>query len=495
LIRRAALIVLLGLVGRSVASAQRVVLRDAGPGDGPRILRSALALPYTLIQPGADIALLPRDSNYRTTVIVLDRDAAVSGRVHGDVIVVNGDLFIRPGAAVDGRAIAYGGGVYNSTLAVAGTRLAFRDFTYDVTPVGDAYVLDFRSLRENASPPLTWPGFFGVQIPRYDRSNGLSIGIGPLISIDTGRLDLQPRITYRSQLGEIDPRLVARLRLDRHLLIDLFAGRETFSNEAWIWSDFVNSLSVLGIGKDTRNYYRADRADVSLHRVWETTSLTVEPSLGFRYERAWSVRPDSGALGGPWSMFGRRSVEGILRPNPQMVPGHLASIGGGVRLGWETQGIRAAVSGDEEISVHSPTSRQFAQTTVDGTIGFPTFGMQRYRFDAHVVLTGGRAPPQRWAYLGGAGTIPLLDLLEQGGDQLLFFDSRYDIPINGIRFPLAGEPVVTLRHILGGAAVGHLPRLEQRVGLRVSLSVVRVELIADPATTRAHLGFGISVVR
>jgi hypothetical protein len=448
-----------------------------------------------MIPPRSGVALLPRDSVYRTTVVVLGRDAAVSGRVHGDVIVVGGNLFIRPGANIDGRAVAYGGAVYPSALAISETRLSFRDFTYEVSPTSNGFALDYRALSENASPPLTWPGAYGVPMPRYDRSNGLSLGVGPLLSLDTGRVEIRPRITYRSQLGRIDPRVMARLNVDRRNFVDVFAGRETFSNDAWIWSDFFNSAAALATGADTRNYYRADRLALSFHRVWESTTLRLEPFVGARQERSWSVRPDSSATGGPWSAFRRTSVKGMLRPNPQVVPGSSTSLLGGARLTWESQGVRAAVAADEEIGLHSPTSRRFGQTTVDGFVLFPTFGTQHYRFDAHVVLTAGRAPPQRWAYLGGSGTIVMLELLEQGGDQLLFFDSRYEIPIDRIVLPYTGAPSLTLRHIMGAAGVGSLPTLEQRVGLRVALSVARIEILTDPAKKRAHFELGVSVVR
>jgi hypothetical protein len=497
LIDRGALIALVTLVisRQSVANAQQVIVRDAGPGTGPQILRAALESSHIVIPPGSGVAMLPRDSVYRSTVIVLGRDGAVSARIHGDLIVVGGDLFIRPGANIDGRAIAFGGAVYPSTLAISGTRLSFRDFTYDVVPTADGFALDYRTLRENASPLLTWPGVYGIQLPRYDRSNGLSLGVGPLISLDTGLVEFRPRITYRSQLGRIDPRVTARLNLDRRNFVDLFAGRETFTNEGWIWSDFFNSVSALGTGTDTRNYYRADRLDLSVHRVWETTTLRLEPFVGAREERSWSVRPDTDAIGGPWSALRRTSVKGMLRPNPQVVPGRLTSLLGGARLVWESQGVRAAATADEEIGLRSPTSRRFAQSTVDGFVTFPTFGTQHYRLDAHIVLTAGRAPPQRFAYLGGASTVSMLELLEQGGDQLLFFDSRYDIPIDRIQFPITGAPTLTLRHIMGAAGLGRLPTLEQRVGVRVAVSIARMEVLTDPAKKRTQLVLGVSVVR
>jgi len=489
------MIALLVMAGRSNASAQRVVLRDPGLGTDARILAGVLTTSYVVIPPAAEPIVLPRDTTYGSSVIILGRDARVASRVHGDVVVVSGNLFIQPGAQIDGRAIAYGGGVYNSTLAMTGQRLSFRDFTYDILPIPEGFGLVYRPTRIAEFPTVTWPVLYGFAMPLYDRSNGLSLAFGPVVSLFDRSLELRPRLTYRSQLGAFDARITSRLRLGPRTFADFAAGRETFSNENWIWSDFLNTASSLGTGVDTRNYYRADRGDIAVTHVWGTAPLTVEPFIGGRVERAWSVGPDSAATGAPWSFFRNNSTEGMLRPNPRIDPGTISSVVAGARLLWETQGIIAAVSGEEEVSLHSPTARQFAQTTIDGTVSFPTFGAQRYRFDAHLVLTGGDAPRQRWSYLGGAGTIPMLDLLEQGGDQLLFADSRYDIPIDRIVLPLLGSPVVSLRHLFGGAGVGSLPTLEQRVGLRLSLSVLRVEFLVDPDTRGTELTLGVSFAR
>ena len=476
------------------AAAQTIELRVAGPGDRPRILQAAIAAPHHIVAPAATRAALPRDTTFTSSVIVLGRDATIASRVHGDVIVIGGDLFLHPGAAIDGRAIAIGGGVYNSALARSGRQISFRDLTYDIAPTSSGYALTYRSLRSDASAPLTWPGLFGVGIPLYDRSDGLSLSVGPLLQLDTGSVEIGPGATYRSQIGKVDPSLTARANVGGATSVHASTGRFTQSNDAWIWSDLVNSASVLALGTDTRNYYRADRADVTVHTIWQSATLTIGPFVGGRIERAWSMGPDS-ASSVPWSFLGRNSVKHMRRPNPPVTPGTISSALGGARLGWDSQGVHATLDAFEEVALHTPITSRFAQTTLDGTIAFPTFGTQRYRLDAHVVLTGGTAPPQRWAYLGGAGTMPLLHLLEQGGDQLVFLDSRYDVPLDRVTLPLAGSPTVTLRHLLGAAGVDALPALEQRVGVRLSISVGRVELIVDPATRRTHIGVGISFAR
>ena len=490
----------LAAVGCARADAQQsVVIRDAGPGPVGRRLTASLAAPRRLIPPARDSAAaqLPRDSAYATTVIILARDAIIEGRVHGDVYVVGGNAFVHPGASVDGRVIAIGGGAYGSMLGlVRDTLESHRDFTFDVTHVAGSYTLDFRVVRRNPSPILSLPALYGVRLPTYNRSDGLSLPFAPLVSLDTGRYELQPTITYRSDIGAIDPSLSARLELSRVTRIDLFAGRTTLTNDAWIWSDIVNSAAAVALGIDTRNYFRADRAEAAVHRLWQAPTMTIAPFVGARVERDWAIGPDSAASAAPWSLFGRNSRERMLRPNPPAVRGSFRSLLVGANWSWEAQRVRSTLNVLNEGALFSAGERRFVQSTFDGEVRFPTFGSQEFWASAHAIHTfGDSTPPQRWSYIGGAGTISTLELLEMGGDRLLFIESNYFIPIQRLDFRILGAPSITLRHLIGSAGVHRLPAFRQNIGLRLALSLARAEVDVDPADGNANLGFGLSFTR
>jgi hypothetical protein len=138
----------------------------------------------------------------------------------------------------------------------------------------------------------------------------------------------------------------------------------------------------------------------------------------------------------------------------------------------------------------------FAQTTLDGALSFPTFGTQSLRLEAHalITLTHG-APRQRWSYVGGAGSLPTIELLSRGGDQLFYFDGRYDVPLERWKFRVVGSPVLSLREILAGADVGRFPSLAQATGLRLSLSVLYAEFLVDPVARHGVLAGGIALER
>ena len=496
--RRLLFVTMLCLTAGTAWAQRRVAITDVGAGPSGRILQAALAQPHRLIEPDSGWFILDRNAQQRGTLIVLGRTAAIGGNVEGDVIVVGGDLFIRPGARVAGRAIAIGGGVYPSALAIVerGTH-AYRDNTFSIAPDSAGYQLAYVSLRADASPPLLFPGIYGLRLPTYDRVNGLSTPFGPAFTFAGGRATVDILAIYRSDLGKIDPSLDGGLQLSRRLRAEFRAGRGTFSNDAWIWSDLVNSFATLTTGTDTRNYYRADRAEVTVHRLWEFTRTLVEPFVGGVAEQAWSVGPAVGELRGPWSVLWRKdTVEGIFRPNPAIDDGQITSILSGVRVGWEAEDLRARARTRFEMGPGGAGNRSFTQITSDVDVGFPTFGLHEYAMDVHWVTTPiGIVPRQRFVYLGGSGTLPFLDLLEQGGDEALLIDQRYSIPVPSVRVGILGEPTLIFRHRLGSAGLGELPSFEQMIGVGVVLTLLRVELQIDPARRKMRFSTGFSFSR
>ncbi len=516
MIRRLLLCVALLVAPALVARAQITIqLRDAGPGQGPEILSRALAAPYVGLVPVAGQRLLRADTAYARSVIALGSDVIVEGTVHGDLIVVGGDLYMHPGGRIDGRAIAIGGGVYESMLAHTGPVLAFRDFTYDMEPLpnGAGFALSYHPFEISADTTAAFslPGVYGLQLPTYDRINGLSLPFAPLLRVPGTPIRIEPRVTYRSHLGTLDPSVSAGALLDRRTALRFDAGRGTYTNDAWIWSDLINSGEFLLLGDDTRNYYRATRADLSVARRWESTSSTLEPWIGARLEQGSSAARDSNATGAPWTLLNRHDRDDALRPNPAVDEGRITSAIAGAHYEWSSEsGIMGTATINAEaggfhakgplpacgVAQNVCASSSFAQATINGRVDVPTFGMQSLRFDVHVVATKARQTPlQRYAYLGGPGTISTLELLERGGDELVFIDARYTIPIEQITIPLVGPPTVTLREVLAGADVGRFPTLSQGTGIRVAAGFVYVELLVDPVRRRGVGGFGISLAR
>jgi hypothetical protein len=186
----------------------------------------------------------------------------------------------------------------------------------------------------------------------------------------------------------------------------------------------------------------------------------------------------------------------MSRPNPIVTGGRITSVLGGVRADWQLGGVDARSTVGVEGAIDAPASSRFVQTTVDGRVTFPTFHTQSFQLETHFVFTAGdETPTQRYVAVGGSGTLSTLEILEQPGDQLLFIDSRYHIPFTRPRLPLVGAPVFTIRHVLAAAGVRSLPDLEQNIAVRLTLAILRVEVVVDPARDRVKTGVALSFSR
>jgi hypothetical protein len=501
-IRGAALLALLAWGGAARAQAPRILIRDAGPADGADVLRTVLAQPYRVVPPAAAPYVVPRDSTARGPLVVLGRDVVVDGTIDGDIVVVSGDLYTHPGARVTGGVVTFGGGIYESALAtIAGTRTAFRDFTYDIAATSEGYELSYRSLIVRPRSAFAWAGPLGFVIPTYDRTDGLTLPIAARFASPHSGLDVEPMIAYRSQLGALDPSAEVELQLGQRSIVRVSAARSTFTNDDWIRPDLANSASTLVLGDDMRNYFRATRLEGLATRRSDDGARSFEPYLGAHWERASSTRPDSNALGGPWSVSGRHGHEDMLRTNPPIDEGDISSLIAGATLAWTSGGVSTNSRLDLEVGrsarmLAPANGASFGQATLDARFAIDAFRGQRLRVLAHAVLTTpGSTPRQRWAYLGGPGSLATLDPLVLGGDELVYLDGDYDIPLGKVSLPIVGSPVLTLRDAIGGAGVRALPALEQAVGARLSVSFLYVEALVDPARHRVRTSLGFTASR
>ena len=474
----------------------RVELRDVGPGAPGRVLRDVLSRPHVVLAPAARLDL-PRDSSVATSVVIVGADVTLASRVSGDVVVVGGDLFIRPGADVRGRAVAIGGGVYESMLArIGGGVLAYRDETFDAERLGATLALRYRAFDGDPATRLVWPGLYGLRLPSYSRVDGLALTVGPRVTLADERVELEPRVSYRSHLGTVDPGLVTRLSIGRRSTLEVVAERGTYTNDAWSRLDAVNGAATFVFGDDERNYYRATRVVAEAHRRWEGETATLEPWVGALTEDASSVGPTVGTWSAPWSLRGRRDTAYMLRPNPPVADGRITSALAGVRATWDDGEMAARGTARLEVPASAPGDARFGQLTLDASTRFPTVRSHELELAAHAVLTvGDPAPGQRFAYLGGGSTLPTLPELSLGGDQLLFLEGTYLVPLPRPELPLVGPPTVGLRYAAGSAGVEHLPAFVQNVGVRLILGPLRLDVLVDPASGERAIGFGYALFR
>ena len=361
----------------------------------------------------------------------------------------------------------------------------------DTTAIDTSYV-------EYSDRAISLPLGIGLRVPTYDRVNGLSVPWGPKIETSNGRINADLLVRYRSHLGDWDPALEGVLRPGDANELKFFVGRGTFTNDAWIRGDLMNTLAALFVGSDARNYYRSDKATVRLSRALMPGSTLLTPFIGFNYERDWSTGAQL-PTSSPWSFFGRTGRLRMRRLNPSISRGHIASFLAGTAIEVAKGDLESKLNFELERSVHAsfddicftppggpfclPNDASITQGTLHADVKFPTFGTQTFSFTGHAVFTGGHGiPPQRFAYLGGAGTLATVDLLAFGGDQLRFVQGDYVIPLERVQLPYVGSPFIAVRYAAGNAGG---PDWIQNVGVGLGVSFLRVDFTIDPASNRS----------
>ena len=290
-----------------------------------------------------------------------------------------------------------------------------------VTPPPPPPAVD-TSYVEYRESPISLPQGIGVRVPLYNRVDGLVVPWGPMIT---------PRERSHSHRPDRDipvaHREVRSIRQNSdcadggHETRDRAVGRGTFTNDGWIRSDLVNTLAALAVGSDARNYFRADRGWATIAHDFVANDFVFTPSVGGQFENDWSTGVPFRHTNAPWSLFKKTDSLKMRRPNPAIAEGHVASILGRLKTDYERDdvkgnldvGVEHAFDAPPTITLDAENSEgDFTQITVGSKASFLTFGEQSFAFRGHAVFTPGDiAPPQRFAYLGGAGTLATVDLL------------------------------------------------------------------------------------
>lgn len=487
-----ALTLLLG--AGSDAAGQRVTVEGSRRHPAAEALREIIERgTYRVIDRDTVLPVVFRQDG---DLIVVDAAVRLEGAVTGSVAVVGGSFFLRPGARIGGVAVSVEGTIGMSRLATLGDTLSLPlDYSVEVSHAGDHYLVRIQS---PPRPPLIEPeGFFGVVLPSYDRVNGATVRLAVQGGVGTDSLRPRYRLmgSYYSARGALGARGEFRLPLGGRASAAFVGGREVLTRDAWIRGDLSNSLSALLVHSDVRNYYESDFGSVIIEQLPPPSLRSGEgyvvPRVGVTASRDRSL-----AARDPWTLFGDEP----WRPNPEVFEGTLTSAMAGFTAGWRGVSSRFTATGDLEWAFPSPLGfrwgqREFVQITGDGRWSMLALWNHSLTLRAHVMQSFGPdpAPPQRWTLMGGPGTLPTLEKGALRGDNVVFVQSTYAIPLRPLALPVVGIPELAARHAVGSAWIseGETPRWQQNLAVGLLLPFADLFLYLDPASADRDPHFSI----
>lgn len=436
--------------------------------------------------------VLPANFRFAGDLVVLGAEVRLEGEVAGAAAVVNGALFVRPRARIGGTVAVIGGELIASGLATVGP--------VEEAPLSATVTLDRQPdevLVVVVPPPpparLELPGLFGLNFPTYDRVDGLTLAYAPRFNLtrsDSGAF-VVPRIAYHFARGAFDGGVLVDVPLRRNTRAVAELASATVTNDRWIRGDFANSAIALAFGDDSRDYYHADRATLTVLRPWGEPVLHGQ-LFWAPFVTLLASRDRSLAASDPWSLLGDD-----WRPNPPIEEGTIISATAGTRLRWNGRTSSFVGAGSVEYAPAGIGDTEFAQLVVDGIWTMQALWTHALTVRPHIMQPlGGGAPPQRFSFVGGGATLPTLALAERRGDHVYFLESVYSVPFPSVMLPLIRSPTVELVHKIGNAWVTgeNVPAWEQNVGLGVRfLRVVQVRIVVNPADRPLTPAIGIAI--
>lgn len=312
--------------------------RQRLPGDVIREVVDIYNAPGTLKADGRlDIST---DQDVRGDVAVVNGPLTIAGHIRGRVVAINADVFLKPGARVDGDMVIVGGVLNDRDDGHIAGEIRIHREALDFSRDGDRLVADER---QSADDDDWWDRHMRrrrearsrsrlslVSAKTYNRVEGLPILFGPTVRHRDGSrrvsLDLYAIVRTTDNLRFESQRAGADL-FGHNLRAEVRWGAVGIGAKAydvmeavedWQLTDPEVGLSSFFLHRDYRDYYNRHGAGgfVSLF-----AGDHADLSIGYSGER-WASR----SAGDPWTLF--RNGE-AWRPNPPMENTlvHLATAG------------------------------------------------------------------------------------------------------------------------------------------------------------------------
>lgn len=400
---------------------ERVTVDDEVESRARRSIVEALAS-ATRVSVSDTLRLTP-ESSHVGNLIQVGGTVILEGRVEGDVTAVDAQVYVRPGASIDGRLTVYAGGLYGSTMAsITGGQMWFRRAKLAAVREADGRTRVV-AVPPDRKAPLALKGVFGFVPREYNGVDGLSFGIvveTPFRRPPRTRFSGGPVLrSARDDVGW-DVEIAREVGPGREIGVQTYSI--TDSSERWHRRSFGNSLSSLFLADDDRTYFEREG-----YRVFASAAVGSKVTVGAQWR---DDDFDNLTTELPFSVFGG---EEDWRENPEITPGEGRALGGWVRYDargpgpFATRGVFAELRYD-----HWGFGADFEFDWAHGDVRayLPLAGGS---FASGRFLVGGRLgggailEPQFLYRLGGRSTVigysPLTEILT--GDRMAIAQLRY----------------------------------------------------------------------
>jgi hypothetical protein len=372
---------------------------------------------------------------------VLGGPFTVGGRIEGDVVVLNGDLFFLDGGRVTGNVTVIGGDVRSRAPGdVAGTLSVYPEVLRVVEQDGTVE-LSARQLRSFDRAEGLGRTTFTVRAgTNYNRVEGLPVMFGPIFeTAEPHSLKVEALAVWRSESGltfddqEFGYQLLVEQRFGRGRLVSI--GGTLHSAVTPIsplgLSDVESSLSTFFLRKDYRDYF--DRTGWSAF----VTANAPDTPLSLRVEFL-DEKHAFAPVRAPWTL---RRNDSAWRPQPLVGEGDLQALTADLVYdgrndfrdptdGWwvraaVTQGLDGSLAVPEHLGTPLTIPPDvFEAAQVDATFTSGMLDLRRYarvgpesdvalRMVVAGALDGGVLPPQYQYALGGLPSLPGYRLFSQ----------------------------------------------------------------------------------
>ena len=386
---------------------------------------------------------IPAGTVWQGDVAVRNGPVILAGRIEGSLLVINGDLVLKPGAVVTGAVLVVGGELSGSDSSrVEGKARVFYE-ALGFRMKGDSLQYSPNLRRRYGqfaaayvfNTPETRSALTIATGGTYDRVEGLPLVFGPAFDWqmsprDHLRLDALGVFRTAGDLSgarsDLGYRLRGELRTGRYRPVSLaFSAFNVISPiEDWTLSGSEVGWASFLFRRDYRDYF----ADQGLG-----LKLSVQPERQLTADLEWrkESRRSIASLD-PFSIF--RNEE-VWRPNPPIDGGHYHTLGLGISLDTRNDPDEPTTGWWARLKIERSTSPDVAPQTVPAFIRGPiptdgSYEFSRFFLEARTYQRiGGFGRANLRLLFGGwlgGDPLPLQDRLSLGGpDPMAGYPFRY----------------------------------------------------------------------